>query len=157
MMRTLAHALCLSQQAMHSDHRRKIDAGLFSSHVSFNQNHAQWKSAEEWVRAGKSSIDVPNSKKSPRPRSFLFSFLPKTSVVVTPKGGGAPVSTQVPLGCFFAFDGHVNPPRALFLKCQFVLTSQPGKTWRRCVSSPTSTPAFLCARERLKIPANKQV
>ena len=131
MMRTLAHALCLSQQAMHSDHRRKIDAGLFSSHVSFNQNHAQWKSAEEWVRAGKSSIDVPNSKKSPRPRSFLFSFLPKTSVVVTPKGGGAPVSTQVPLGCFFAFDGHVNPPRALFLKCQFVLTSQPGKTWRR--------------------------
>ena len=101
----------LKKQAIHSDHRRMIDDGLFSSDSSFNQNHAQWQSAEQWKAAGLSSIPVPETKNA-RPRSFLFSFLPKTSIVATPKGGGAPVSNAVPLGCFFCFDGQVNPPPA---------------------------------------------
>jgi hypothetical protein len=82
MMCTLVHALCLSQQAKHSDYRRKIDDGLFSTPASFNQNHAQWQSAEEWQSAGLSSINVPTSKKDPRPRSFLFFFPDEADVFI---------------------------------------------------------------------------
>ena len=103
----------LKKQAIHSDHRRKYEESFFSSPSSINQNHVPWQSAEEWNAARLSSIPVPKSENA-RPRSFLFSFLPKTSIVATPKGGGKPVSIAVPLGCFFCFDGNVTPLPAFF-------------------------------------------
>ena len=98
----------LKQQNIHSDHRREVERGLFSpSGEKFNQDHVQWKTAEEWRAAGKKCIPVPKVSVA-RPRSFLGPcFLPKTSIQAIPKGGGTPVSTAVPLGCFFCFDGHV--------------------------------------------------
>jgi hypothetical protein len=100
----------LKQQAIHSDHRRNIDKDLFSSSSSFNQNHTPWQSAQEWKEANM----IPLPKTRPRPRSFLFSFAPKTSIRATPRGGGKPVSIPVPLGCFFCFDGNVTPLPVFF-------------------------------------------
>jgi hypothetical protein len=105
-------ANALKQQAIHSDHRRNFNEDLFSSSCSFNQNHRPWQSAQEWEEANLRSIPLPKTR--PRPRSYLFSFAPKTSIRATPRGGGNPVSIAVPLGCFFCFDGNVTPLPAFF-------------------------------------------
>ena len=82
--------------------------------VQLNKNNMFWSMAESYIFTAQGDNEkeanlIPLPKTRPRPRSYLFSFAPKTSIRATPRGGGKPVSIAVPLGCFFCFDGNVTP------------------------------------------------
>jgi hypothetical protein len=101
----------LKVQKTHSDHRRKVQKGLFSGADRFNMEHKQWSSADEWREAAKEMDDVsPPTRTESGPMSFLGAFMPKTAIMITPKGqkvGSGCVSTPLKLGCFIAFGGQV--------------------------------------------------
>jgi hypothetical protein len=100
----------LRTQKTHSDHRRKVQSGLFSCSDRFNMEHKQWSTAEEWKEAGKHMEDVPTPLRTEQgPMSFLGAFMPKTSIMITPKDGSSSccVSTPIKLGCFVGFGGQV--------------------------------------------------
>ena len=100
----------LRTQKTHSDHRREVETSLFSASDRFNMEHTQWSSAEEWKQAGKNMKDVPPPTRTELgPMSFLGAFMPKTAIMITPKGrcGSGCVSTPMKLGGFLSFGGQV--------------------------------------------------
>ena len=96
----------LVQQTDHSDHRRQVEDGRFSvDGLKLKQNHYMWHTIQQWKDATMVAVRPP-ARTELAPISFLGAFLPDTSIILTPKGGGKLRSHDIDLGCFACFHGQ---------------------------------------------------